>query len=61
MHSRPLVRVLKNFLVSQPKHVVGTQKNRLNEMVLLSTQNYVMVLLLKFGQHVFAVARVILL
>ena len=24
---------------SQPKHVVGTQKNRLNEMVLLSTQN----------------------
>ena len=29
-----------NFLFSQPKHdVVGTQKNRLNEMVLLSTQN----------------------
>ena len=25
------------FLISQPKHVVGTQKNRLNEMVLLST------------------------
>ena len=29
-----------NFLISQPKtYVVGTQKNRLNEMVLLSTQN----------------------
>ena len=28
-----------NFLISQPKHVSGTQKNRLNEMVLLSTQN----------------------
>ena len=36
------------FLISQPKHmlwvlkrdyVVGTQKNRLNETVLLSTQN----------------------
>ena len=22
-----------NFLISQPKHVVGTQKNRLNETV----------------------------
>ena len=28
-----------NSLISQPKHVVGTQKNRLNETVLLSTQN----------------------
>ena len=28
-----------NFLISQPKHVVGTQKNRLDEMVLLSTRN----------------------
>ena len=31
-----------NFLISQPKHmlyVVGTQKNRLNETVLLSTTN----------------------
>ena len=28
-----------NFLISQPKHDVGTQKNRLNETVLLSTQN----------------------
>ena len=28
-----------NFLISRPKHVVGTQKNRLNETVLLSTQN----------------------
>ena len=30
------------FLISQPKHilwVLGTQKNCLNEMVLLSTQN----------------------
>ena len=27
------------FLISQPKHVVGTQKNRLNETVLLSTRN----------------------
>ena len=27
------------FFISQPKHVVGTQKNRLNETVLLSTQN----------------------
>ena len=28
------------FLISQPKiYVVGTQKNRLNETVLLSTQN----------------------
>ena len=26
-------------LISQPKHVVGTQKNRLNETVLLSNQN----------------------
>ena len=26
-------------LISQPKHVVGTQKNGLNETVLLSTQN----------------------
>ena len=28
-----------SFLISQPKHVVGTQKNRLNETVLLSTKN----------------------
>ena len=27
------------FLISQPKHVVGTEKNRLDETVLLSTQN----------------------
>ena len=32
------VRTKKNnFLISQPKHVVGTQKNRHIEMVLLST------------------------
>ena len=30
-----------NCLISQPKHyVVGTQKNRRNETVLLSTKNY---------------------
>ena len=28
-----------DFLISQPKHVMGTQKNRLNETVLLSTRN----------------------
>ena len=28
-----------NFLIAQPKHVMGTQKNCLNETVLLSTQN----------------------
>ena len=28
-----------NFLISQPKPVVGTQKNRLNERVLLSSKN----------------------
>ena len=27
------------FFISHLKHVVGTQKNRLNETVLLSTQN----------------------
>ena len=36
------VRNYKIFLISQPKcyyYVVGTQKNRPNETVLLSTQN----------------------
>ena len=34
------VRKLKTiFLISQPNQVVGTQKNRLNEKVLLSTKN----------------------
>ena len=28
------------FFISHPKHVVGTQKNRLNETVLLSTQKH---------------------
>ena len=28
-----------NFFISQPKHVVEAQKNRLIEMILLSTQN----------------------
>ena len=27
------------FFISHPKHFVGTQKNRLNETVLLTTQN----------------------
>ena len=27
-----------NCLISQPKHVVGTQKNRRNETILLSTK-----------------------
>ena len=42
---RPLVKSAYQkiiFLISQPKHnfyVVGTQKNGLDEMVLLSTQN----------------------
>ena len=30
-----------NFLILQPKHVVGSQKNHLSEMVLLSTQKNV--------------------
>ena len=41
-YSRPLVKSAYqniNFLISQPKHVVGTQKNRLNETVLMITQN----------------------
>ena len=41
-HLRTLVKSVYrkfSFLISQPKHVVGTQKNRLNETVLLSTQN----------------------
>ena len=40
--SKPLVKSAyqkNNFLISQPKHVVGTQKNHLNETALLSTQN----------------------
>ena len=28
-----------SFLISQPKHVMGTLKNHLNETVLLNTQN----------------------
>ena len=40
---RPLVKSVyqkkNSFLTSQPKPVVGTQKNCLNETVLLSTQN----------------------
>ena len=32
---------LANSLISQPKHVVGTHKNRRNETVLLNTKLYV--------------------
>ena len=42
LDSRPLDKsvLLKiNFLIFQPKHVVGSQKNRLIETVLLSTHN----------------------
>ena len=38
----PQIRVCTGklfFLISQPKHVVGTQKNCLDDTVLLSTQN----------------------
>ena len=38
-HRRILTRKKHNFLISQPTYVVGTQKNRLNEMFLLSTQH----------------------
>ena len=31
---RPLVKSAYHCLISQPKHVMGTQKNRLNETVL---------------------------
>ena len=42
-----------NHGISQPKHVVGTQKNRLNETVLLSTQ-----LMLKLmGKKIFTILR----
>ena len=34
-----LESIIIKYFISQPKHVVGTQKNSLNEMVLLSTQN----------------------
>ena len=40
--SRPSVKSAYqkiNFLILQPKHIVGTQKNRLNKSVLLATQN----------------------
>ena len=33
------VHAKKKLLISQQKHVVGTQKNRLKETILLSTQN----------------------
>ena len=37
-----------NCLISQPKHyVVGTQKNRRNETVLISTKNYTLNLMCK--------------
>ena len=40
LNSGPLVKsVLQENNFSSKRYVVGTQKNRLNEMVLLSTQN----------------------
>ena len=37
-----------NYLISRPKHyVVGTQKNRCNETVFLSTKNYMLNLMCK--------------
>ena len=39
--TRPFKSVLQkiSFPISQPKHIMGGQKNLLNETVLLSTQN----------------------
>ena len=34
-----LESIFEIFLIIQPKHVLDTQKNRLNETALLSTQN----------------------
>ena len=54
--ARPLVKsVYQNYncLISQPKHVVGTQKKGLNEMVLLSTQN----MLKLMGKKIFTLLR----
>ena len=42
--SRPFdwnVSLKNDFLISQLKHIVGTQKNRLNETILLSTNTNV--------------------
>ena len=53
---RPLVKSAYpkiNFLISQTKHVVGTQKNRLNERVLLSIQN----MLKLVGWKIFTIVR----
>ena len=36
-HKNAFLKII--FSIFQPKHVVGTQKSRLNETVLLSTQN----------------------
>ena len=41
--NRPSVKdAKKKNLVSQPKHVMDDQKNRLNETVLLSTQKHML-------------------
>ena len=42
-----------SFLISQQKHVVGTQKNSLHETVLLSTQN----MLKLMGKKIFTILR----
>ena len=40
-HAMPGLQILENYFLyfSSKIYVVGTQKNRLNEMVLLSNQN----------------------
>ena len=38
MHFNMVLQLKIIFLISQPKHVVGTQEKGLNETVLLSTQ-----------------------
>ena len=40
--NRPSVYQKINFLISQPKHDVGTQKNLLSERVLLNTHKHML-------------------
>ena len=37
--SSAYLKIKISFIIFQPKHVLGTQKNRLIETILLSTQN----------------------
>ena len=50
---RPLVKSAYHFLISQPKHVVGTQKNSLNETVLLSAKHTLELM----GKEIFTTLR----